>query len=39
MKAILDATRDEGVEEAVVNIEEQERGFLITFTTTKIGVT
>ena len=39
MKAILDATRGEGIEEAVVSIEQDERGFLITFTTTKIGVT
>ena len=38
MKAILDATRGEGIEEAVVAVERQERGFLITFTTTKIGV-
>jgi hypothetical protein len=39
MKAILDGARGEGIEEAVVSVEQQERGFLITFTTTKIGVT
>lgn len=39
MKAILDATRGEGIEEVTVDVEELERGFLITFTTTKIGVT
>ena len=39
MKAVLDATRDEGIEEITVDVEQQERGYLITFTTTKIGVT
>jgi hypothetical protein len=39
MKAILDATRNEGIEEAAVTVEQQERGYLITLTTTKIGVT
>ena len=39
MKAILNATRGEGIEEVTVDVEELERGFLITFTTTKIGVT
>ena len=39
MKAILDATRDEGIEEITVDVERQERGYFITFTTIKIGVT
>ena len=39
MKAILDATRDEGIEEITVDVEPEERGYLITFTTTKLGVT
>ena len=39
MKAILDATRGEGIEEITVDVEPQERGYLITFTTTKYGVT
>jgi len=39
MKAILDATRNEGIEEITADVERQERGYLITFTTTNIGVT
>jgi len=39
LKAILDATRDEAIDEVVVVVEKQERGFLITFTTIKEGVT
>jgi len=39
MKSILDATRDEGIDEVAVVVERQERGFLITFTTLKQGVT
>ena len=39
MKAILDATRDEGIEEITVDVERQERGYFITFTIIKIGVT
>ena len=39
IKAILDATRDEGVDEVVVIVDRQERGFLITFNTIKEGVT
>lgn len=39
MKAILDATRDEEIDEVAVVVERQERGFLITFTTLKQGVT
>lgn len=39
MKAILDATRDEGIDEVTVDVEKQERGYFITFTTIKLGVT
>jgi hypothetical protein len=39
MKAILDATRDESIDEVTVDVEQQERGYLITFTTIKQGVT
>ena len=39
MKAILDASRDELIGEVTVDVEKQERGFLITFTTLKQGVT
>jgi hypothetical protein len=38
MKAILDATRDEGLDDVTMSVEKQERGFLITFTTLKQGV-
>ena len=38
MKAILDATRDESIDEVTVDVEQQERGYLITFTTIKTGV-
>ena len=39
MKAILDATRDEDIDEITADVDPQERGYLITFTTTKYGVT
>ena len=39
MKAILDATRDESIDEVTIDVEQQERGYLITFTTIKQGVT
>lgn len=39
MKAILDATRDEAIDEITVDVERLERGYFITFTTTKLGVT
>jgi len=39
MMAILDETRDEPIDEITADVERQERGYLITFTTTKIGVT
>ena len=39
MKAILDATRDESIDEVTVDVEQQEHGYLITFTTIKQGVT
>jgi len=39
MKSILDATRDEDIDEVTVDIERQERGYFITFTTIKMGVT
>ena len=38
MKAIIIATRDEGIDELSVEVETQERGYLITFTTIKEGV-
>lgn len=36
--AILEATRDEDIDDITVEVEKQERGYLLTFTTIKQGV-
>jgi len=38
VRAILNATRDKGLDDVTMTVERQERGFLITFTTLKQGV-
>jgi len=38
MESIIEDTRGETIDDVVIEVEKQERGFLITFTTIKEGV-